>query len=135
MNPLNYATLEASQRLHANGIVLETEMVWFSEFPKDEWGLITASAYNLLLERMPHMVFSSIPAPSMPEVWRELPEMIGETGRKFYLTAQRLGGFTEVGYESAHHDGVKKSFESTNPTDALVDLLIWVVEQRKEEGK
>jgi hypothetical protein len=25
MNPLNYATLEASQRLHAKGIVLETE--------------------------------------------------------------------------------------------------------------
>jgi hypothetical protein len=29
MNPLNYASLEASKRLVEAGIVLETESVWF----------------------------------------------------------------------------------------------------------
>ena len=97
MNLSNYSSLEASQRLVAAGIVLETEAYWhccngFCELKSFKDGKI------------------NYPAPSMAEVWRELPEMIGETGSKHYLTAQRLGGFTEVGYESAHHDGVLKSF-------------------------
>jgi hypothetical protein len=128
MNELNYTTLEASQRLVEKGIVLETEAVWcnystdkFSH--PNKWSL----GYRGLVESDPRIDDRPfIPAPSMAEVWRELPEMIGGTGQKFYLTMQRLGGFTEAGYESAHHDGVVKSYENTNPTDALVDLLVWI---------
>jgi hypothetical protein len=132
MNPLNCASLEASQRLVEKGIVLETDAMWIPALNSEDIMLIHCSTNLMRIVAAERK--GSIPAPSMAEVWRELPELIGETGRKFYLTAQRLGGFTEVGYESAHHDGVKKSFESTNPTDALINLLIWVSDQR-EEGK
>jgi hypothetical protein len=126
MNELNYASLEASQRLHAKGIVLETEVYWARKYP--------LGPYELCSLGVDVMYDEAYPAAQFAEVWRELPEMIGGTGQKFYLTIQRLGGFTEAGYESAHHDGVVKSYENANPTDALIDLLIWV-EQRKEEGK
>jgi hypothetical protein len=125
VNPLNYTSLEASQRLVEAGIVLETDCYWHCAHGFKELKQGTAGK---------SVVGHNYPAPSMAEVWRELPEMIGEMGSKHYLTVQRLGGFTEAGYELAHHDGVKKSFENTNPTDALTDLLIWVTEQRREKG-
>ena len=68
MNPLNYATLEASKRLVDAGIVLETEKVHFQI--GDVWFLRDrmCAGSNLIPSKI------CIPAPSMAEVWRELPE-------------------------------------------------------------
>lgn len=103
MNPLNYATLEASRRLVAAGIVLETERVWRKN-TSGEYYLSGNVTYNIK---------SQIPAPSMAEVWRELPEGCWiYKGIKFS--------------EAYRKHGDPKSHISTNPTDALIDLLIWV---------
>jgi hypothetical protein len=117
MNELNYATLEASQRLQKKGIVLETEFCWAPPmFGEGDWYL--------------HRCFgqapaSCIPAPSMEEVWRELP---------FQSYIKML----DEGSSLAWIFDEERKFESpeiwnTNPTDALIDLLIWVTEQRKEK--
>ena len=45
MNPLNYASLEASKRLVEAGIVLETEAVLASYQSKDESGGINYGLY------------------------------------------------------------------------------------------
>ena len=65
MNELNYASLEASKKLYEAGIVLETECYWHFNDYKYEWQL----------ERRDYFTenIGLIPAPSMSEVWRELP--------------------------------------------------------------
>jgi hypothetical protein len=128
MNELNYTTLEVSQRLYEKGIVLETEKVWaLNEWPvtidshviyKEEWRLIDRPMIGYKKQ---------IPAPSMAEVWRELPDHLDSPLSDLVITKDSMGittCFYKVGHEC----------ESTNPTDALIDLLIWVVEQRKEEN-
>jgi hypothetical protein len=129
MNPLNYATLEASQRLHAKGIVLETEKCWIQ---------MASGKYSLVNTRKPTQKWfrhEDVPAPSMAEVWRELP---GEIGLNYTLDVTKIGKETQALYSKI--DGfdnycTKGSSCNTNPTDALIDLLIWVMGQRKEEGK
>jgi hypothetical protein len=138
MNPLNYATLEASQRLHAKGIVLETEAVWchystdkFSH--PNKWSL----GYRGLVESDPRKDDRPfIPAPSMAEVWRELPQNLnsGEDIGALMIYKREVYAneyLTVAGYW--WHEVELCSFVNTNPTDALVDLLIWITEQRKEE--
>jgi len=102
MNPLNYATLEASKRLVDAGIVLETDCVW------DEFWRI-----ELKYARQE----KKTPAPSMAEVWRELPSM--DLG--VYKIDDRISIYSGFG------EGYT---ENTNPTDALIDLLIWVRKER-----
>jgi len=118
MNNLNYATLEASKKLHDAGIVFETDWYWVKLITRDEW----------VLSRLDNVVinfYESIPAPSMAEVWRELP---------FQSYIKKLDdGSTLVWICDDGADG--KYIESnmianTNPTDALIDLLIWT---RKEK--
>ena len=125
----DYASLEASKRLVDAGIVLETEFSYYQEKPSSNPNI---HSFGFLQEEMEFKrLFSGgetlsgnknlynqvIPAPSMAEVWRELPsDCIVQTGIQTYATA----GF-----------GMKdKDFYSINPTDALIDLLIWV---RKEK--
>jgi len=114
MNPLNYASLEASKRLVEAGIVLETDFYWAS-VDMENWSLCT----------IPHKVgFKEYPAPSMSEGWRELPP------QGCYLTANQ--GYYYAWIEWTDFEGHGKSCEAkenTNPADALIDLLIWV---RKE---
>ena len=102
MNTQNYASLEASKRLHDAGIVLETDVVW----ARDENG-----------------VLESCPAPSMAEVWRELPDDID---------GHELGMGKEDGESYVFYKSLKDFPYNTNPTDALIDLLIWV---RSERGR
>ena len=108
MNNLN-ASLEASKRLVDAGIILETDFIYNSD------GKLL---YSPLVERRD----GDIPAPSMEEVWRELPEQHdGE-----YLRLFKDEGKTFCGYgEYADRWG------NENPADALIDLLIFV---RKEQG-
>jgi len=122
-NPNNYGSLEACQRLVAAGIVLETEKVWaFNEwiagtdegpYGIEEWRLISPPL-------TPYK--QRIPAPSMVEVWRELPT--------FTVIEKHMGGTHEAWVIG------NKRYETclyNNPTDALIDLLIWA--RQKGEKK
>jgi hypothetical protein len=106
MNELNYASLEASKKLMDAGIVLETEAVWRKKRDKTGYYLSRKALYHRT---------SDVPAPSMAEVWRELPE--GCSLNKLQTNYARCKMNIE--------------FESENPTDALIDLLVWL----KGEGK
>ncbi len=79
MNPNNYASLEASKRLVEAGIVIETEAVW--RHKRDKTG------YYLSRKALYHRP-SDIPAPSMAEVWRELPE-----GSHIHKWAKSIAGY------------------------------------------
>ena len=114
MNPLNYATLEASKRLIDAGIVLETESVWIDT--------ITNRWMWVLKKDVKHYTpcREDIPAPSMAEVWRELPE---------WATIRKIAGTPVCWVEDAPKYGADP-FARINPTDALIDLLIWVRSQK-----
>lgn len=112
MNNLNYASLEASQKLHDAGIVLETDWYWVKLITKEGWVLSTLD--NVVLK-----FYESIPAPSMAEVLKELPNNTAFLKNKIYYAS--TGG----------KDNAYKEFISTNPTDALINLLIWT---RKEKS-
>jgi len=106
MNELNYASREASQRLVDAGIVLETEAIWSLFY--DGWRLVLRTELHPLVE--------DYPAPSMAEVWRELPDTT-------QIILIKRGVFHVVHYAS------NAIYTRKNPTDAMIELLIWV---RKE---
>jgi hypothetical protein len=117
MNPLNYASLEASKRLAEAGIVLETEVAWFPM--PNGWELLPPDVFK--------HTSCSVPAPSMAEVWRELPEWS-------YFT--KYNGHYQAWSEWTTFVGHGNSYpvkENTNPTDALIDLLIWVRKEARDE--
>lgn len=108
MNPNNYASLAASKRLVEAGIVLETEVVWATDGL--DWVLMSRDRCGSWMQ--------GIPAPSMVEVWRDLLDItisirLQKDGLYFLFLA----------------DDTFESYRD-NPTDALIDLLIWV---RKEK--
>ena len=105
MNTQNYASLEACQRLVDAGIVLETEKVWF--FNTTGWELVDRYDKHKVNKHY-------LPAPSMAEVWRELPDS---------TCVNKDGDHTKCWIDSKTS---LKVFQSTNPTDALIDLLIFV---------
>lgn len=118
MKAQNYASLETSKRLIDVGIVLETEVAWF--FSSDSQPLLALRG----LQCFPHI---SYPAPSMAEVWRELP-----------LKESSDGTYARLLFYSHGISWITNADESffpykecgENPTDALIDLLIFV---RKEK--
>ena len=65
MNPLNYATLEASQRLVDAGIVLKTKKYWYYSHLYGGWSKVEMAECD-----------KKIPRPQMAEVWRELREYV-----------------------------------------------------------
>jgi len=119
MNQLNYASLEACKRLVEAGIVLETDFVW--RLGVDGWKLLTKDWVRDMMSN----TYESLPAPSMVEVWRELPETIDE----YDLTCEKIfNGGMQAGYTTYDVSGLrwKVSLNAANPTDAMIDLLIWV---------
>jgi hypothetical protein len=120
VNKDNYATLEAAQRLVDAGIVLETEKCWSMAQRIDiteKWHLEVNSDSIQLLPKFP--------APSMAEVWRELHIAFRQRtdGLPYLrLIAEKDATIVEVAFAS-------KQFRNINPTDALIDLLIWVTAQ------
>ena len=100
MNELNYASLKASKRLVDNGIVLKTDAIWCQYL----------CGYRLIMRTELHPLTEVIPAPSMAEVWRELPDGI---------TIKKWDGKLVI----IDDDGTNFNL---NPTDALIDLLIFV---------
>jgi hypothetical protein len=130
MNPNNYGTLEACQRLVKAGIVLETEAMWgFTEkkyasgHVDIDWVLVPKT------QRIPQ----TIPAPSMAEVWRELPNEAG--GGELRVSKNSIIGDIHVEYVIPYYieepDIAIIEINNTNPTDALIDLLIWVKAQKE----
>jgi hypothetical protein len=113
INPDNYGSLEACQRLAEAGIVVETDMMWHCAHGFAE--LKSATKY-------PSTIGHDYPALSMAEAWRMLPPYIGAQR----LTVHKNDIYTECCY------GTGEIKVNTNPTDALIDLLIWV-EKRKEK--
>jgi hypothetical protein len=114
MNPNDYGSLEACQRLVKAGITLETERSWFYQ-GDTTWKIV---------DRHHWVNEICIPAPSMAEVWRELPDRIEVT---------RHNGDTCAVALLPTGRSCSGSGSNINPTDALIDLLIWV-KQRKEKG-
>ena len=116
MNTQNYGFLAACQRLIEAGIVLETDFVWALNgtgwhFFSRDWATKMVVYYEL------------IPAASMTEVWRELPEQHDDE----YLRVFKDGVKTFCGYGE-----YADRWSSENPTDALIDLLIWLKQQNRE---
>jgi hypothetical protein len=125
MNQNNYASLEASKRLVEAGIVLETEALWF--FGTDnEWHLSEIWLCNYAKQ--------AIPAPSMAEVWRELPATIPDRGLYTPVNLRKAGdGKTWVSYFRVGIPIIDSIKADINPTDALIDLLIWVRKEADHE--
>lgn len=116
MNNLNYASLEASKKLHDAGIVLETDCYWHFNDWKYEWQL---KYRDYFIEN-----WGLVPAPSMAEVWRELPEQYEDE----YLRVFKDGDRTFCG--RSRYGEYANGLSSKNPTDALINLLIYI---RKEK--
>jgi len=134
MNELNYASFEASKRLVDAGIVLETDFYWYVYNEDMCRSLIAAdkaipAPYLVnrasVRTRIGSIPTAYVPAPSMAEVWRELPETIDE----YDLTCEKIfNGGMQAGYTTYDVSGLrwKVSLNAANPTDAMIDLLIWV---------
>ncbi|RPH75916.1 hypothetical protein EHM76_00580, partial [bacterium] len=118
MNKENYGSVEACQRLLKANILLVTDMVWatkdgceFQLIPTEDVGKIGG--------------LTIIPAVGLAEVWRELPDGTDLTkDTKFTYGLVCMGKMR----------GGDCDTKNENPTDALIDLLIWVTAQRKEKA-
>lgn len=119
MNKLNYATFEVSKRLFDAGVVLETENYW-RIYGVDEDPVIELVTAKHRLDGWDKCNLTTYPAPSMAEVWGELPDGCIAYKGIFHTEAYRKFGAQE-------------SKMNTHPTDALIDLLIWVTEQKRKE--
>ena len=140
MNPLSYGSLEAGQRLAAKGIVfapVRGSAIYcesFKSYGFINYGPLTASApgaFEVTLDFDPCQFRYLYPhefivLPSMAEVWRELPEE--------YIYIEKIGGQSYAWICNEEKDPAIESpfIDNINPTDALIDLLIWV---RANPGK
>ena len=144
MNNLNYASREASQRLVDVGIVLETDFYWYVYNEDMCRSLIAAdkaipAPYLVnrasVRTRIGSIPTAYVPAPSMAEVWRELPEYVEykKDDRPLieYLRIDKNGdGSLSCGYGQYSEMTI-----NDNPTDALIDLLIWVRKEAEHDCK
>ena len=125
MNELNYATLEASQRLFDAGIVLETENYW-RIYGVDEDPVIELVTAEHRLDGWDRCNLRTYPAPSMAEVWRELPEtdVLMDFVRKY--TMATCEGWIVINIQ-------EYVFNLLRNVNRMIDLLIWVTEQKRKE--
>ena len=123
MNPDNVGTLEACQRLKAAGIVLETDFCWRTWIDKEGTPCAElvdrAELVDHKRKRNDLPATKYIPAVQFAEVWRELPV---ETILRKTLDGEATCWIRAKNVVPAPH--------STNPTDALIDLLILVREAK-----
>ena len=121
MNILNYASLEASKRLVEAGIVLETDFYHVEHHAGGYYQQAIVPKIELLTIPKDDIVEIN-PAPSMAEVWRELLKK-----HNVSLSGQQEGLTTAWTYAGGQE--TSPDIPNTNPTDALIDLLIWVKEK------
>ena len=105
----------ASERLFEAGISLKTDARWFLPNHKKDWVL---ARWRFLVSCQ-----KAYPAPSMAEVWRELPCWL--EGYRSLMITKSAGDELVCGYQKglAVRDPMRRSI---NPTDALIDLLIHI---------
>ena len=115
MNKDNYCSLEMSQKLVDAGIVLDTDAYW-----------IRVANSPLMLCDSKYGADEHYPAPSIFELWRELPESITKNGIIQYMEMGKAHSKTYAAYDFAD-DYVL--FD--NPADALAELLIFVKGENK----
>ena len=109
MNPLNYASLEASKRLVEAGIILETERYWMH--------YINESYLTHFHCEKTEYPFFKTPAPSMAEVWREFNK----------YSAQEFADLVRRYFDPRNEKGTIFYLVYVARTiDALIDLLIWL---------
>ena len=111
MNELNYASFEASKKLYNTGIILETDAAWF--LSPDNSPLLSYKG----LQCYPYI---NIPAPCFTEVWRELQDKL-PGNQKTLEYGEKSGGDMLICSEM-----YAGKFKSENPTDALIELLLWL---------
>ena len=149
MNPNNYASLEASQRLVEAGVMLETDFYWYVYNEDMCRSLIAAdkaipAPYLVnrasVRTRIGSIPTAYVPAPSMAEVWRELPESIKVRDRDYSLEVgktQQGGAYAGYIWEEdeyyEHYEHELQIVIDDNPTDALIALLIWVRKEANHE--
>ena len=138
MNQNNYASFEASRRLYDAGIVLETDFYWYVYNEDMCRSLIAAdkaipAPYLVnrasVRTRIGSIPTAYVPAPSMAEVWRELPKQENSVRYGAFLELSKTIDFqgNELTYAGYLRDGIAScDYTSTNPTDALIDLLIHI---------
>ena len=121
MNQENYCSLNVAKRLIDTGIVLETEAVW--RLGADGWKLLNKDWVTNMMSN----TYESYPAPSFAEIWRELPDEIEleDDGGSIALSVFKSGKTTYAGYYLNKDEEVYEEKESSNPADALAELLIW----------
>jgi hypothetical protein len=130
INPDNYCTREAAQRLVDAGIVVETDVAWVKPALTEEWFICSREDQSSLF---PFNRF--LPALSYTEAWRMLPGWIyagvpdAASGQKaqYNLEMTKCGDITWIEYFA-----LSPSFENINPTDACIYLKIWLKGKEKE---
>ena len=116
MNERNVASFESSKKLVDNGIVLDTECYWCRLHDWDKYELKSADYASFCDD--------SYPAPCFTEVWRELP---------FQSYIKMLDDGSSIAWIcDEERDLISHECWSTNPTDALIELLVWVKQQNRE---
>ena len=129
MNLNNYASLEASNRLVKAGIVLVTEAGWWRRNSWQRWSL----GYRGLVEDDPRNIII-IPAPGMAEVWRELPATVPDRGLYVPMKLRKAGDGKTWGSHFRDGSQIIDSIKADiNPTDALINLLIWLRKEASHE--
>lgn len=119
MRELNYTSLEACQRLVEAGIVLETDVRWSDSWEKGKWEIVGGEVSP-----------GEIPAPSMAELWRELPGFLDVRGIEYKLIIWKYFDRLCCAYRSYHDALPEPSLSKPNSCDALAELLIWEKEGR-----
>lgn len=123
MNLKNYCTLEYAQKLVEHGIVLETDAVWASDL----------TGGHVLVNNAPDWV-DVIPAPCFQDVWNELPESFEHEGERAWLCvtkSRKDNNTTYCSYYLSNDRAVCSSKKhNANPTNAAIDLLIFVKENK-----
>ena len=106
INPDNYGTHPACEKLYDAGIVLETDAHWYLRKHDNKW---------VCTLRTPQVTeyFECIPAPSPAEVWRELANYSIE------LIYRRILAVTE--YELT----IPEMFKLFLDLDSAISVLIW----------
>jgi hypothetical protein len=121
-NPKHYGTLPACQALAKAGIVMETDCCRDLAVNPDK-----VIHWPKGVERN-HPDF--VPAPSLAEMWRELPHIFTISGCLCTLGLSKEREDMSVAVYSWHGDWLM-SIRHSNPTDALIYLRIWLEERGK----
>jgi len=133
MNPQNYCSLEMSRKLVEAGIVVETDFYHQTDLDINEYdGLVPKEERDDFMEQIrdghaSDEIYEWIPAPSMAEIWRELPERIVNRQMIFTPAIEKSDNSNIACYRWFDHHLYE--FHRENPCDALAELIICVKSQ------